>query len=113
MRQRRQAKLKAVATELWRRLHHPIPEVGAYLRWVSLGHLRYYAVPMNGPALSSFRQALVRLWRRMLDRRSQRAGYSWARVTQLTGRWLPYPRICHPYPTARFAVTTQGRSRMR
>ena len=32
MRQRWQAKLKEVKTELWRRLHDPIPETGAYLR---------------------------------------------------------------------------------
>jgi group II intron reverse transcriptase/maturase len=49
MRARWQAKLKAVKTELWRRLHHPVPELGAYVRAVVVGHMRYYAVPMNLP----------------------------------------------------------------
>jgi group II intron reverse transcriptase/maturase len=113
MHQRWHAKLQAVATALQQRLHHPIPEVGAYLRSVLTGHVRYYGVPLNGPALYAFREALVRLWRRMLGRRSQRARVRWSRMTRLSNRWLPYPRICHPYPLVRFAVTTRGGSRMR
>jgi RNA-directed DNA polymerase len=61
MRKRWQAKLKEVKAELWRRLHDPIPETGAYLRSVVLGHFRYYGVPMNGAALSAFHGAITRL----------------------------------------------------
>jgi len=51
MRQRLQAKVKAVGTVLRQRLHRPVPEVGAYLRAVLSGHVRYYGVPMNGRAV--------------------------------------------------------------
>src|SRR5881409_1064123 len=51
IRKRLQAKLSEVKAELRRRLHGPIPEVGAWLRAVIIGHLKYYGVPMNRPAL--------------------------------------------------------------
>jgi RNA-directed DNA polymerase len=113
MRQRWQAKLQDVSTTLRHRLHEPIPDHGAYLRSVLLGHARYYGVPRNGPRLSAFRFALVRLWRAALLRRSQTARVSWERMARLSTRWLPFPRICHPYPSQRLAFVTQGKSRMR
>jgi len=113
VRARWQAKLRAVKTELRRRLHQPVPEQGAYLRAVVFGHTRYYGVPMNGPALNAFRAAMVQLWWRVLRRRSQGNHLTWRRMGAYVSRWLPTPRICHPYPRVRFAVTTQGKSRMR
>jgi group II intron reverse transcriptase/maturase len=113
MRQQWQAKLKEIKTELWRRLHDPIPDTGAYLRSVVMGHYRYYGVPMNGTALSAFHAAVTRLWRWTLQRRSQTARVPWERMRRYVARWLPTPRICHPYPLARFGVVTQGKSRMR
>jgi RNA-directed DNA polymerase len=113
MRTRWQAKLKAVKAVLRTRLHHPVPEVGAYLRSVVAGHTRYYGVPLNGPAIGAFRQAIGRLWYHVLRRRSQRTRVTWQRMTRLIARWLPPARVCHPYPLVRFAVVTQGRSRMR
>jgi group II intron reverse transcriptase/maturase len=113
MRQRMQAKLKALATELRHRLHLPIPEVGAYLRAVLRGHYQYYGVPLNTYALRAFRHAVIRLWRQALGRRSQRARLTWTRMGRLTARWLPPARVCHSYPMLRAVVTIQGRSRMR
>jgi group II intron reverse transcriptase/maturase len=113
MRQRWQAKLKALKEELRRRMHLPIPDVGAYLRSVVGGHVRYYGVPRNGRAISSFRGAVIRLWWRVLKRRSQRSRLSWERMKRLCSRWLPPAHICQPYPYARVAAMTQGRSRMR
>jgi group II intron reverse transcriptase/maturase len=113
MRQRWQAKLRAVKAELRQRLHSPLPEQGAYLRSVILGHTRYYGVPMNGPALGAFRQEVAFLWRTVLRRRSQGNHLTWTRMKQLVTRWLPSPRICHPYPLVRLGVITQGGSRMR
>jgi hypothetical protein len=66
---------------------------------------------MNGPALSAFREAMVHLWWRVLRRRSQGNHLTWRRIGAYAARWLPTPRI--PYPRARFAVTTQAKSRMR
>jgi RNA-directed DNA polymerase len=102
-----------VGTELRQCLHDPLPEQGAYLRSVMLGHTRYYSVPRNGPSLSAFHAALGRLWRVALMRRSQTAFVSWERMRRLKARWLPVPRICHPYPDQRLAFATQGKSRMR
>jgi RNA-directed DNA polymerase len=113
MRRRLQAKLREVKTELRRRLHAPIPEQGVYLRSVVVGHTRYYGVPRNVPSLNAFHRALVRLWRATLMRRSQNGSVSWVRLRRLAARWLPGPRICHPYPNQRLAFVTQGRSRMR
>jgi group II intron reverse transcriptase/maturase len=113
MRKRWQAKLKEVAAELRRRLHDPIPEMGAYLRSVVGGHVRYFGVPMNGPAICAFRRAIIWLWRRILLRRSQKHRMPWERVYRYADRWLPPARICHPYPLVRLGVTTQGKSRMR
>ncbi len=113
VRSRWQTRLKAVKAELWRRLHEPIPAVGAYLRSVVGGHVRYYGVPMNGSSIGAFREAVGRLWRRALRRRSQSHHLPWERMRRYIDRWLPPARICHPYPSVRFGVVPRGKSRMR
>jgi group II intron reverse transcriptase/maturase len=113
MRKRWQAKLRAVKTELRRRMHDPIPQQGAYLRAVALGHMHYYGVPMNGPALSAFSQELAFVWWRVLRRRSQGNHLPWRRMTPRVRYWFPHVRICHPYPWTRFDARTRGKSRMR
>ena len=112
MRTRMQAKLKAVKRELRRRMHQPLPELGAYVRAVVSGHVQYYGVPMNYPPLFAFARAVSRLWWRTLQRRSQRH-VPWHRMRRYIARWVPPVRICHPYPLVRFGVGTQGGSRMR
>lgn len=112
MRKRFRAKLKVVKAELWRRMHWPVPEQGAYIRAVVRGHMHYYGVPGNARGIRAFRWQVARLWWRTLSRRSQRR-LSWTRVRRYLGRWLPAVHICHPWPLERFAVATQGKSRMR
>jgi group II intron reverse transcriptase/maturase len=106
MRKRLQAKLKQVKIQLRRRLHDPVPEVGRWLRSVVEGHVRYYGVPMNGPAIALFRFQVGRLWYRTLRRRSQKTRLNWERMRRLIDRWLPPARICHPYPLRRLGVIT-------
>ncbi len=106
IRERLQAKLGEVKAELRRRLHDPIAEVGAWLRSVVTGHLQYYGVPMNWPALFTFCSQVARLWHRALERRSQTGFVSWERMRRLLGRWVPLPRITHPYPLRRLGVIT-------
>jgi group II intron reverse transcriptase/maturase len=113
MRKRWQAKLKEVKTELRRRMHDAIPRMGAYLRSVVAGHVRYYGVPMNGPAIGAFRRAVGRMWGRILRRRSQKHCLPWSRIRRYEERWLPPAHICHPYPLVRLGVVTQGKSRVR
>jgi group II intron reverse transcriptase/maturase len=106
IRKRLQAKLSEVKTELRRRLHHPVPEVGQWLRSVVSGHFRYYGVPMNTPALHIFRLQIGWLWHRALSRRSQNGRILWDRMRRLINRWLPAVRVYHPYPLRRMGVIT-------
>jgi RNA-directed DNA polymerase len=103
-RDRQRAKLQEIKEELRRRMHQPIPLQGSWLKQVVTGHFAYYAVPTNARALSAFRHYVTDLWRRTLRRRSQKDGFTWARMTQLAAGWLPEPRILHPWPDQRFAV---------
>jgi RNA-directed DNA polymerase len=106
IRQRVQTKLSEVKAELRRRLHDPIPVVGAWLRQVVSGHIRYYGVPTNSPALAMFRFQVGWLWHRALARRSHTGHVAWERMRRLIERWLPPARICHPYPLRRLGVVT-------
>ena len=98
------AKLRAIKAELRYRMHEPIPVVGAWLRKVVSGYYRFHAVPGNIDRLSVFGQRLRRLWRRILSRRSQRGSMTWDRMLRISDRWLPTPRVLHPYPDRRFAA---------
>jgi len=106
IRKRLQAKLSEVKAELRKRMHHPIPELGSWLRAVVGGHIRYYGVPTNAPALHRFRFQVGWLWHRALSRRSQNGRVPWDRMRRLIARWLPAPRVCHPYPLRRLGVIT-------
>ena len=99
------AKLKAIKAELQCRKHHRTSEAGAWLRQVVLGYYRYHAVPGNSPQLRVFWRRVCRLWRNVLVRRSQRAQVRWGRLLPVLQRWIPQPRVLHPYPDARFAAT--------
>jgi hypothetical protein len=68
------------------------------------GYYGYYAVPTNGRLMEAFRQAVKGYWLRTLRRRSQRHRMPWERLERFADRWLPKPRILHPWPDARFAV---------
>jgi RNA-directed DNA polymerase len=107
------AKLKSVKTEMRRRMHHPIPEQGRWLARVLQGHYNYYAVPDNSEALHAFREQVIRHWQQTLRRRSQKGRIAWERTRRLANRWLPQPRILHPWPNVRFDARTQGRSPVR
>ena len=105
MRKRMRGKLQALKLEMARRMRSSVLEQGRWLRQVVLGHFQYYGVPHNGPALSSFRNAVFQLWARALRRRSQR-GPRKGRVARLAREWLPFARIVHPYPSQRLVVRT-------
>lgn len=106
MRKKMQRKLSELKEELRKRMHWSIVEVGKWLRSVIVGHNRYYGVPGNSRKLSAFRHHLVCQWWHTLRRRSQRQRMTWERINRIATRWLPPPRIYHPYPTERLRVTT-------
>jgi len=107
------SKLHAVKAEMRRRMHHPIPEQGRWLARVLQGHYNYYAVPDNSEALHAFREQVIRHWHQTLRRRSQKDRIAWERTRRLADRWLPRPRILHPWPGVRFDAKTRGRSPVR
>jgi RNA-directed DNA polymerase len=104
-RDRMRAKLREIKEEMRRRRHQPLAVQGRWLRQVVTGFFAYHAVPTNGRALGAFRYHVTNLWRRTLRRRSQKDRTTWARITKLADDWLPRPRILHPWPSQRFAVT--------
>src|SRR5215813_10529155 len=91
------AKLHAIKAELRRRMHEPVAVVGEWLRKVVTGYYRYHAIPGNIDRLSVFGQRLRRLWWLSLRRRSQRRR-GWDRMLLVFARWIPAPRVLHPYP---------------
>jgi group II intron reverse transcriptase/maturase len=110
---RMRATLGAVKAALARRRHQPIPQQGRWLGQVVRGHFAYHAVPTNIRTLEAFRTQVTNAWNRSLRRRSQRHRMTWERTASLVDRWLPRPRIQHPWPEQRFRVRTQGKSPVR
>ena len=94
-------------------MHQPIPEVGRWLGSVVRGHIQYFGVPLNFRALATFHHQAKRLWRWTLNRRSQKSTVTWERMDRLVSKWLPRPKIVHPYPSERLVVRPDGGSRMR
>jgi len=112
-RKRMVAKLSSINVELRRRMHEPIAKVGEWLRSVLRGHYNYYAVPHNSRTLSVFRWRVARVWKSVLSRRSDKGEFDWKQMIRLIERWLPKPRVLHPYPGQRLCVKTRGRSPVR
>jgi len=112
---RQRRKLREIKRELRRRFNRPVPETGLWLRQVLQGYYQYFAVPNNLNSMSQFHFQLSRLWFKALRRRSQKASkrMNWDTFNRITREWLPTPRVVHPWPSVRFAATTQGKSRVR
>jgi RNA-directed DNA polymerase len=93
---------KELKEELRRRWHEPVEDLGKWLRSVVQGYFDYHAVPGNLVSLNSFRQEVSKRWFRALRRRGQKHPMIWARLEPLIARWLPLPKVLHPYPNLRF-----------
>jgi RNA-directed DNA polymerase len=104
IKKRLHAKVKEIKDELKIRMHHPVHEVGQWLKAVITGHYQYYGVPGNYEALGDFRHVIGQRWLHSLKRRSQKTRMTWAKMEKLMDRWLPLPRICHKYPGERLGV---------
>jgi group II intron reverse transcriptase/maturase len=113
VRKRMSATLRRVRDELMRRRHLSVPEQGRWLGAVVRGYFAYHAVPTNGRSLAVFQKEVERRWLFALRRRSQRSRLTWERMQRLSDRWIPSPKILHPWPEERFDAKTRGRSRVR
>jgi len=96
------AKLLEIKQQLRKRMHESISRTGQWLRSVVQGYFNYHAVPGNTDSLAVFRDRVILLWRTILIHRSQRHRLPWIRMQILADRWLPRPRVSHPYPGFRF-----------
>ena len=103
IRQRLTRKLGELKDELGRRRHDSTQQVGGWLNAVLRGHFGYYGVPGNTRALRAFRDQVTRLWKRALERRSQKGRVSWSRMRGLAKRFLPPALATHPHPHRRHA----------
>jgi RNA-directed DNA polymerase len=115
VRTRMRVKLREIKGRLQAMRHDGIKRQGQWLAQVLRGWLAYYAVPMSGAAITAFRHHMIERWLRVLRRRSQRSrrSLSWGRMKRIAERYLPQPRILHPWPEQRFIVTIQGKSPVR
>jgi group II intron reverse transcriptase/maturase len=74
--------------------HRPVAKQHEKLKKKLEGHYRYYGLPTNAPALTSFRRRTVLAWWKWLSRRSQKARLTVAAMTRLLARYpLPEPRL--------------------
>jgi RNA-directed DNA polymerase len=87
-------KLKAVREVMLRRMHAPIREQHRWLCQVLRGHYRYFGVIFNHRALRVFQSCVVRMWRTVLGKRSQKGHLNWTRYKALLQVFpLPEPVI--------------------
>ena len=111
MAKRMRTKLREIKEQLMATRHDGVDGQGKWLAQVLRGWMAYYAVPMSGSAISAFRHHMIERWHGALMRRSQRRRLTWTRMKTIADRYLPFPRILHPWPEKRFLVTIQGGSR--
>jgi RNA-directed DNA polymerase len=90
--------------ELQRIRHDPIDEQGRRLASVLKGHYAYFAVPTNIDAVYAVRHHVKVRWYLSLRRRSQRRRLSWRRMNVIAEKFMPLPRVLHPWPEQRFLV---------
>ena len=90
----------------------PIPEQGYWLKQVVTGFFAYHAVPTNSAALETFRHYVTDLWRRSLQRRSQKDRMTWERMAMLATTGFPSRASFIPGRTLALLSDTRGRSRV-
>ena len=87
-------KLKELRREMWRRMHQRLRDQHAWLCSVLRGHYAYFGISGNSRALGRFRLQVMKAWRRVLLRRSQRPKLSWERFNGLLKVFpLPFGRV--------------------
>jgi RNA-directed DNA polymerase len=86
--------ITAVAEWCRRHRHDPVKAQHVALSRKLRGHYAYFGVNGNYRSLESLWYQTRRLWRKWLNRRSQRARMTWERFVDLLRRYpLPWPRV--------------------
>jgi hypothetical protein len=77
-------KLKELRQEMRRRMHQRLRDQHRWLAVVLCGHYaNYFGIPGNSTCLGQFRLYVMKAWRRVLLRRSQRPKLSWERFNAI------------------------------
>jgi RNA-directed DNA polymerase len=82
--------LKRVTDWCRRNRHQPVEQQWKTLCAKLRGHIGYFGIPGNSVRIERFRDAVTRVWRKWLNRRSQRARMTWDRMVKLLKRY-PLP----------------------
>src|SRR5216683_3682327 len=76
------------------RMHAPLREQHRWLRQVLNGHYQYFGVIFNYRSLRVFKACVVKDWRKVLGKRSQKGCINWVNYRQLLIAFpLPEPVI--------------------
>jgi group II intron reverse transcriptase/maturase len=84
--------LKRLSDWCRRNRHLPVAVQWKQLTAKLRGHYAYFGIIGNATALHAVNYALYRIWRAWLNRRSQRARVTWAKMLRLVQRY-PLPRL--------------------
>jgi RNA-directed DNA polymerase len=86
--------LKRISQWCRRHLHLPIKEQHRLLVLKLRGHDQYYGISGNSPAVARLHHEVRAIWRKWLDRRSQRSKMTWEHFTRFSKKYpLPVLRI--------------------
>jgi RNA-directed DNA polymerase len=107
------AKLADIREKLRKRMHMSIASTLKWLQQVMRGYFQYHAIPGNWTRMKAFRNDVLRLWLKQLQRRSQRTKWTWERLVTRLGNLLPEIQLQHPYPNVRFDANNRGKNRVR
>ncbi len=88
--------LRRVSEWCRRHLHEKVAVQHERVSQMLQGHYAYFGITGNSRSLEHFRYEVTRIWRRWLNRRSQRRSMPWPRFTALLQRYrLPQARVVH------------------
>ena len=81
-------------------MHWPLDKQAQRINQILRGHYNYFGLPGNARRLHTFHHAVNLNWKRVLDRRSQRAGHTWEQHAKVMQRFpLSHPRLKLTYAT--------------
>lgn len=90
--------LKRVTDWCRRNRHQSVKQQWQALSQKLRGHFGYYGITGNSDAIHRFHDNVERIWRKWLDRRSNRARMPWDRMAILLKRYpLPPARLVRPF----------------
>jgi group II intron reverse transcriptase/maturase len=75
--------------------HRPVKEQHRVLCQKLTGHFRYFGITGNSESIGRFSREAAAIWRKWLDRRSQRAKMNWDKFKLLLRRYPLPPAICY------------------